>query len=87
MANFEQQMNNLANKMKVKVYKPEDRLDDRPTLCGEPVQFDDDGRQFFTIPAHQADYQSKLHPHYEFGEAFIDEEPKKKPGRPAKDAE
>lgn len=88
MGNFDAQLNALANRMKIKAFKPADNPDDRLTLCGEPVMRDDEGRQYFIIPAHAADYQSKLHPHYEFGEPYIDgEEPKKKPGRPAKDAE
>lgn len=88
MSNFDSKINELTNRMKIRVYKPVDRLDDRLSLCGDKVQYDDEGRQFFIIPAHAADYQSKLHPHYEFGEPYIDgEELKKKAGRPAKDAE
>jgi len=72
MATLQDQINALGNKMKVKVTKDPARMDDRCSLCGEPVQQDDEGNQFFIIPAHTADYQSKLHPHYNFGEPFIE---------------
>jgi hypothetical protein len=86
MSILQDQINKLGNKMKVKVTKPLDRLDDRASLCGEPVQHDDEGNQYFVIPAHAADYQSQLHPHYIFSEPFIEGlEEKKKPGRPAKE--
>lgn len=84
---YQDQIRGMQNRMKVKVYKPQDNLDDRSSLCGSPVQSDDEGNQFFIIPASQADYQSKLHPHYIFGEAFLDEStpvPERKKGRPAK---
>jgi len=87
MGKFEDQMNAIANRTKVKVFKPVDRLDDRLTLCGEHVQHDDEGRQFFIVPAHAVEYQSKLHPHYEFGEPYVEEVEKKKAGRPAKESE
>ena len=74
----------IAARIKVKVYKPLKNPDDRLSLCGEPVQTDEEGRQFFIIPSHQAKYQKELHAHYEFGEEFEIEE-KKKAGRPAKE--
>lgn len=83
MSNLQDQINAISNKTKVRFYKPLDNQDDRVSLAGEPVQRDEDGRQFFAIPAHQAEYQTKLHPHYEAGEVFV-EEPKRGPGRPAK---
>jgi hypothetical protein len=73
MADFNDQIKTMTNKMKVRVYKPADNPDDRVSLCGCMVQREKDGRQFFDIPAHQADYQSKLHPHYIYGDAFMDE--------------
>jgi hypothetical protein len=85
MADFKDQIKQIANKTKVRVYKPTDNPDDRVSLAGAPVQRDKQGKQFFDIPAHQAEYQSKLHPHYTFGDAFIDEPAK--PGRPAKEVE
>lgn len=83
---FQDQMNAVQNRMRVKVVKPADQLDDRLSLCGEPVQTDEDGNQYFVIPAHQAEYQMKLHPHYIFGEPYIEEE-KRGPGRPRKGEE
>lgn len=78
------QINAITNRTKVKIYKPEGNPDDRVSLAGEKVQVDDNGQQFFCIPAHQAEYQITLHPHYEIlGEAFV-EEAKRGPGRPAK---
>lgn len=76
------QIDAIANKTRVRIYKPADNQDDRVSLCGEPVKVDDDGQQYFEIPAHQAEYQIKLHPHYEVrGEAFVIES-KRGPGRP-----
>lgn len=81
---LQDQINAIANRTKVKIYKPVDNTDDRVSLAGEKVQLDGDGRQFFVIPAHQAEYQTQLHPHYEIiGDAFV-EEIKRGPGRPAK---
>lgn len=71
------QLAEIANRTKVRVYKPADNPDDRVSLAGAPVQRDEDGRQFFEIPAHQAEYQAALHPHYEVGEAFVEESAKK----------
>lgn len=79
---LQDQINAIANKTKVRICKPADNPDDRVSLCGAPVQKDEEGRHFFEIPAHQAEYQIKLHPHYEIiGEAFV-EEAKRGPGRP-----
>lgn len=79
---LQDQINAISNRTKVRVFKPEGNPDDRVSLCGNPVQRDSEGRQFFEIPAHQAEYQVSLHPHYTvIGEAFVDE-PKRGPGRP-----
>lgn len=72
------QINAIANRTKVRIFKPADNPDDRVSLAGAPVQHDENGRHFFEIPAHQAEYQAQLHPHYEIiGEAFVDEKPKR----------
>lgn len=70
-------------RIKCKAYKNKDNPDDRMSLCGEPVQTDKKGRQFFVIPGHQREYLKKLLPSYEFGESYdIADEPKAKaPGR------
>lgn len=81
---LQDQINAITNRTKVKIYKPMDNPDDRVTLVGEKVQVDENGRQFFCIPVHQAEYQTTLHPHYQIlGDAFV-EEPKRGPGRPPK---
>lgn len=48
----------ILNKLRVKVVKLV--ADDRNSLCGEPVKTDKEGRQYFNIPAHQAQYVSDL---------------------------
>ena len=63
----------ILNKVKVKVYKK--TPDDRTSLCGEPVQSDENGREYFIIPSHQAEYISLVFRHYEVGEEFIPENP------------
>ncbi|GEM_PF-3213508 len=65
----------VLSKVKVRFYKKTE--DDRTSLCGEPMQIDEKGREFFEIPAHQADYISKVFPHYEMGEEFIPEKKEK----------
>jgi len=82
---FDKFVNDIVNRGRVKVTKPANNSDDRISLCGSPIQRED-GEEFFIIPAHQAEYQSKLHPHYKFGEPFMEGE-EKKAGRPRKDAE
>lgn len=68
-------LDKLTSRAKVIVYKPEVGYDDRNTLCGEPMQsdMDEDGnpRQFFVIPAHQADYINKAFMSYIVTEPFI----------------
>lgn len=61
----------ILNKVKVRVYKV--THDDRVSLCGEPVQTDKEGRQYFDIPAHQADYIKAVFPQYEVGDEFMPE--------------
>lgn len=71
---------------KVKVRVDKKQPDDRTSLCGEPVQTDEEGRQFFIIPAHQADYIKDTFSYYEVGEQFIEEKgTPKKTGRPRKE--
>ena len=80
----------IQARIKVAAYKPEKNPDNRETLCGEPKQFDEEGREFFIIPAHCAEKHKKLFPTYEFSEEFevSDNEPvtppKNKGGRPRK---
>jgi len=61
----------FVNKLKVRVFlkTPDDRL----TLCGEPKQTGEDGREFFVIPAHQGKYIRDTILHYEVGEEFVEE--------------
>jgi hypothetical protein len=77
MSKLQQQLDEISARTKVKIYKPEGNPDDRVSLCGSPVERDENGRQFFMIPAHQAAYQAELHPHYEVGEAVVEDAPKK----------
>lgn len=59
----------LLARVKVKVTKVE--LDDRMSLCGEPLQKDKDtGEHFFIIPGHQADYVNVIFPSYEVSDEF-----------------
>lgn len=62
----------ILGKVKVKVYKKVE--DDRTSLCGEPLQIDEQGRKYFEIPAHQADYIASVFPHYEMGDEYIPSE-------------
>ena len=79
----------IQARIKVAAYKPEKNPDNRTSLCGEPMQVDEDGREFFIIPGHCAEHHKKLFPSYEFSEEFEIEEgntmpPKNKGGRPRK---
>ena len=57
---------------KVRVTKPEP--DALRSLCGEKVQIDKDGNEFFLIPEHQAKYQAELHPAYKVSKGFLPKE-------------
>jgi len=78
----------LANRrIKCRAYKSIDNPDGRETLCGEAVQRDEDGREFFEIPGHQREYISKLMPSYELTDSYdISDRPEsvkiRKAGRP-----
>lgn len=82
MAKYDDQLKAITGRAKVRVYKPIDNPDDRNSLCGAPVQRDEEGNQYFDIPAHAANYQGQLHPHYTFGDVVLEED-KRKAGRPA----
>ena len=77
----------LVDKIKVKVTKL--LPDGRKKLCGEDVQSDGKGKEYFIVPGHQAAYlKTMFHGQYVIGEEFIPkeeeiaEEDKKGPGRP-----
>ena len=78
----------IASRIKVAAYKPVDNPDNRLSMCGELMQTDEDGREFFVIPAHAAEMHAKLFPSYEFSEEFEvkegEEAKPKKAGRPRK---
>jgi hypothetical protein len=59
----------MIERFKVKVIKTSP--DDRSSLCGEPMQKDADGTQYFLIPGHQADYINRMFPNYQVSEPFI----------------
>lgn len=86
-------MEKAQQRIKCRAYKSEENPDGRESLCGEPIQIDENGREFFEIPGHQRDYLVKLLPSYEFSEAYdISDRPKeaakkKGPGRPTKPAD
>jgi hypothetical protein len=61
----------FKKQVKVKVVKSEN--DGRVLLCGEPVQVGDDGKEFFVIPAHQAEYVKTTCPGWIVGEEFMPE--------------
>jgi hypothetical protein len=85
-------MTDMVNaRIKCRAYKDADNPDGRESLCGEPRQIDEDGREFFEVPGHQREYLQKLLPSYEFSEEYditdqkADMAPKKsKGGRPPK---
>lgn len=60
----------IAARIKVMVQKPLKNPDDRLSLCGEAFTMNKAGRQCCVIPAHTAEYQKKLFPHYEFSEEY-----------------
>lgn len=62
----------IIARFRVKVTKTQP--DDRSSLCGEPAQTGPDGKQFFIIPAHQADYIKQIFPQYEVSEPGLPEE-------------
>lgn len=66
----------FAKKVFVRVTKKEN--DARTLLCGEEMQYDDNGRQFFFIPAHQKEYIRATIPGYEIGEEIIKDDAVKK---------
>lgn len=65
-----------AAKCVVKVVKSDN--DARTILCGEEVQVDKDGKQFFIIPAHQASYIKNTCPGWTVTDEFVFEDEKKK---------
>ena len=58
----------MMERFKVKVIKTDP--DDRISLCGEKLQVED-GKHFFIIPGHQADYINRMFPSYQVTEPFI----------------
>lgn len=63
----------FAKQVKVKVTKKEG--DGRVLLCGEQMQVDEDGKEFFIIPAHQSEY-IKNTTGYDVSEEFVSEKKK-----------
>jgi hypothetical protein len=65
----------LADRARVRVYKPFPGSDDRAAMCGEALQkgFDPEGNEahFFVIPASQADYIGRAFRKYKVSEPFI----------------
>lgn len=64
----------FKSQVKVKVTKRDS--DGRVLLCGEPVQTDEDGKQFFIIPAHQAEYIKATCIGWDVSEEFVPEKKK-----------
>lgn len=68
-------MEKLANRARVRVYKPYPGSDDRRSLEGEPLQKENVGtpeeRHFFEIGAHRADYINQAFRKYSVSEPFI----------------
>lgn len=67
MAGIEDRVN---QRLKCRAYKNAENPDGRETMCGEPCQTDEDGREFFEIPGHQREYIRKLMPSYEVSEVY-----------------
>ena len=59
----------ISSYVKVKVSKPQP--DALTSICGERVQTDKDGNEFFIIPEHAAKYQKEIHPVYTFSKGFL----------------
>lgn len=79
----------ISARIKCRAYKNAESPDARESLCGEKVQMDEEGREYFEIPGHQREYLSKLMPSYTFSEAYdMNDGPadvsKNKGGRPRK---
>lgn len=68
-------MEKLANRARVRVYKPYPGSDDRRKLEGEPMQkgLDADGKEvhYFEIVAHRAQYINEAFRKYRVSEPFI----------------
>ena len=62
----------LSNKLRVKVTKT--RPDNLRHLCGEEVQVDEKGNEYFIIPASCGEYVGKVFTAYTLGEEFLPEE-------------
>lgn len=59
----------ISQFVKVKVTKKEP--DAKTLLCGEHVQTDANGNEFFIIPEHQAKYVSDLFPNYTVSKGYL----------------
>lgn len=63
--------NQISSKIKKKVFKKEP--DNLRCLCGDPVQYDENGNEYFVIPASFGDYVKKTFPNYTVGDEFLPE--------------
>jgi hypothetical protein len=63
-------LDELQKYAKCRAYKDKENPDGRVSLCGEPFQRDESGREFAEIPAHQRDYLMKQFPSYEFSQVY-----------------
>lgn len=64
-------IDDFKKQVKVKVTKNEN--DARVLLCGEAMQTGDDGKEFFIIPAHQAEYIKTTCPGWDVSDEFVPE--------------
>lgn len=62
-------MEQLSTSVKIKVTKPEP--DALRSLYGEPVQIDEDGVEFFVVPAHLSQYTRDVFPKYVISKDFL----------------
>ena len=68
----------MEKKLKCRAYKSLENPDGRVSLCGEPAQKDENGREFFEIPSHQREDQMKKLISYEFSQVYsVDDPPAK----------
>ena len=72
----------ISAKLKCRAFKNRENPDARESLCGEPLQRDKDGREFFEVPGHQREYLKKLLPSYEITEIY-EVEPAARPDKKA----
>lgn len=63
--------NKISSKIKVKIFKKEP--DNLQSLLGERVKTDEQGNEYFVVPASFGEYIAKVFPNYTVGDEFLPE--------------